>query len=232
MSKDKQVGKQFNRRQSIKLLAATGLASFSGALLADAPKQGIGAMIPGKGWVKASEVMGEHDGTPLQFMPKTAPDTNPVENDIEKYPRCPYCGMSREKWHHSRHLVHYDDGLADGTCSIHCLAISLSLNIDRGPKAIYAADFGAESEIKPLVEVDAATYLIGASLKGTMTANSKMAFAAADKASAIQAEKGGEVMAFDDALQQTYVDMGKDTIGTRKRRAERVKKMMQKKMDG
>ncbi|MCP4008819.1 MAG: twin-arginine translocation pathway signal protein, partial [Proteobacteria bacterium] len=174
-----------DRRQSVKLIAAAGFVSFSGALLAD-KKQSIGAIIPGEGWVEASGVKGEYDGTPLQFMPKTAPDENPLENDIKKYPRCPYCGMSRNKWNHSRHLVHYDDGLADGTCSIHCAAISLSLNIDRGPKAIYAADFGADGEIKPLVEVDIASYLVGAKLKGTMTANSKMAFASADAAKAAQ----------------------------------------------
>ena len=222
--------KMLARRQSLKILAAAGFTSFSGALLAD--QHGIGAMIPGKGWVEASDVKGEHDGTPLQFMPKTAPDDNPLVNDIEKYPRCPYCGMSRNKWNHSRHLVHYDDGLADGTCSIHCTAISLVLNIDRGPKAIYVADFGAEGEIKPLIEVDIASYLVGAKLKGTMTGNSKMAFASADVATTTQAEKGGEIMDFDSALQQTYMDMGKDTIAIRKRRAERVQKMRGKKKMG
>ncbi len=219
--------KMMDRRQSVKLIAAAGFVSFSGALLAD-KKQSIGAIIPGEGWVEASGVKGEYDGTPLQFMPKTAPDENPLENDIKKYPRCPYCGMSRNKWNHSRHLVHYDDGLADGTCSIHCAAISLSLNIDRGPKAIYAADFGADGEIKPLVEVDMASYLVGAKLKGTMTANSKMAFASADAAKAAQVEKGGEIVNFDAALQQSYLDMAKDTTGIRKRRGERRKKMMKK----
>jgi len=219
--------KTTGRRQSLKILAAVGFTSFSGALMAS-EKQSIGAMIPGKGWVEASGEKCEHDGTPLQFMPKTAPEENPVENDIKKYPRCPYCGMSRKKWHHSRHLVHYDDGLADGTCSIHCTAISLSLNIDRGPKAIYAADFGAEGEIKPLAKVDSASYLVGAKLKGTMTANSKMVFASADAAKVTQAEKGGEIMNFDSALQQAYLDMAKDTTAIRKRRAERVKKMKNK----
>jgi copper chaperone NosL len=52
--------------------------------------------------------------------------------------------MDRTQFHHSRHLVQYADDLVDGTCSLHCLAISLSLNIDREPKAIWAADFGAE----------------------------------------------------------------------------------------
>ena len=58
----------------------------------------------------------------MQFIPKTAPESNPLDNELTKHPKCPYCGMDRTKWHHSRHLVQYDDGLVDGTCSIHCLA--------------------------------------------------------------------------------------------------------------
>ena len=223
------VKKKIDRRQSIKILAALGVTSASGWALAEGQGKGIGAMIPGEGWVKASGEKGEHDGTPLQFMPKTAPDDNPLENDIQKYPRCPYCGMKRKMWNHSRHLVAYDDGLADGTCSIHCTAISLSLNLDRGPKGIYAADFGSDAEVKPLVNVDSATYLVGSKLKGTMSANSKMAFASADAAMAAKGEQGGETMNFDQALKQAYLDMAKDTMMIRKRRAEKVRKMMEKK---
>ncbi len=216
-----------DRRQAIKLLTGASIAGFTGIGFA-APKGGIGAIIPGVGWVKASGERNEHDGTPLQFMPKSPPDTKPLEDELKKYPRCPYCGMSRKKWHHSRHLVQYDDGLVDGTCSIHCLAISLSLNLDRGPKAIYAADFGSDAEIKPLVEVDKATYLVGAKLKGTMSAVSKMAFASTDQAKAVQSTKGGELADFDQTLKQTYLGMAMDTKMIRKRRGERRKKMMQK----
>jgi nitrous oxide reductase accessory protein NosL len=151
-----------------------------------------------------------------------------MENELEKYAKCPYCGMDRTKYHHSRHLVHYDDGLVDATCSIHCMAISLSLNIDRGPKAIYAADFGSDKEIKPLVNVDEASYLIGSKLKGTMTVNSKMAFASADAAKAAQAENGGDLVNFDEALSNAYVGMAKDTIMVRKKRLERRQRMMEK----
>ncbi|MCP3662561.1 MAG: twin-arginine translocation pathway signal protein [Gammaproteobacteria bacterium] len=185
-------------------------------------------MIPGKGWVKTSGEKCDGDGTPLQFIPKTAPDDNPLQDELTKYPTCPYCGMNRTKWHHSRHLVQYDDGLVDGTCSIHCLAISLSLNLDRGPKAIYAADFGSDTKIKPLTEVDKATYLIGAKLKGTMTKKSKMAFASADSAKKAQSGKGGDLGSFDDAMREAYLSMASDTMMIRKRRAERRKKMMMK----
>ncbi len=164
-------------------------------------------------------------GTPMQFFPKNGPDVMPQENDIEKYPKCPYCGMSRKMWNHSRHLIHYADDLIDPTCSLHCAAISLSLNLDRTPKAIYAADFSADSKIKPLINVDQATYLVNSSLKGTMTATSKMAFGSPDKAHMVMAEKGGKTGDFGFALTQSYLSMAKDTMMIRKKRAMKRKKM-------
>jgi len=133
--------------------------------------------------------------------------------------------MDRTKFNHSRHLVQYDDDLVDGTCSIHCLALSLALNLDRGPKAIYAADYGSPKEIKPLVSIDDATYLVGSSLKGTMSAVSKMAFAEQAAAEQAMAAKGGELVGFDEALRATYVGMAEDTMKLRERRAERRAKM-------
>ena len=57
--------------------------------------------------------------------------------------------MDRTQFNHSRHLVQYQDDLVDGTCSIHCAALSLAINLDRGPKAIYAADFGSTRRSSP-----------------------------------------------------------------------------------
>lgn len=177
-------------------------------------------------FTRTASAMPNTDGTPMQFIPKTAPDANPLENELSKYPKCPYCGMDRTQWHHSRHLVHYEDDLVDGTCSIHCAALSLSINLDRGPKAIYAADFGSNDKIKPLVLVDKATYLIGSKLPGTMSKTSKMAFASEAAAKAAQKENGGELGDFNAALRQAYLNMAEDTAMIRARRAERRKKMM------
>ncbi|MBU0498851.1 MAG: nitrous oxide reductase accessory protein NosL [Gammaproteobacteria bacterium] len=216
---------RLNRRQALKTLA---LAGFALTPIAGAVAGSIGAMMPGKGWM-AQGAACDGDGTPLQFIPKGKADANPLENELEKYPHCPYCGMNRTKFNHSRHLVQYSDDLVDGTCSLHCLAVSLSLNLDRVPKAIYAADFGAEGEIKPLVNVDKASYLIGSKLKGTMSANSKMAFADAAKAKAAQAANGGETGGFNQALTAAYANMAQDTIMIRKRREEARQKMMKMK---
>ncbi len=220
--------KKMNRRQALQVLTVAGVTGLAGLHSIKAHAKTIGAMMPGKGWL-SQEASCAGDGTPLQFIPKTALDPNPLEDELKKYPKCPYCGMDRTMWNHSRHLVHYDDDLADGTCSLHCLAISLSLNLDRGIKAIYAADFGAEGKPKPLVNVDKTTYLIGSKLSGTMTKKSKMAFAAADKAKAARGKQGGELGKFEDALKEAYLSMADDTIMIRKRRMEKMKKMMMKK---
>ena len=192
------------RRQMLRLLAVVGATA--GVATLSSP---------------AVAAQCEHDGTPLQFVPKTAPDSNPQDNDIAKHPKCPYCGMDRKQYHHSRHLVHYQDDLVDATCSLHCAALSLALNMDRGPKAIYAADFGAKTDPKPLINVDAATYLIGSKLPGVMTAQSKVAFGSKAAAEAAKKENGGELGDFAAALQAAYQSMANDTLMIRKKRAEK-----------
>ncbi len=163
----------------------------------------------------------EQDGTPLQFTPKTPPDPNPLDNEFTKYPKCPYCGMDRHQFHHRRHLVHYQDEIVDATCSLHCAALSLALNMDRGPKTIYAADFGATSGLKPLINVDTATYLIGSKLPGVMTQQSKIAFSSPTAAKAVQTEQGGELGNFDAALRAAYQSLSSDTRMIRQKRAEK-----------
>ncbi len=165
------------------------------------------------------------DGTPLQFIPKRQADATPTQDDIAKYAACPYCGMSRQQFHHSRAVVHYSDDLADATCSLHCAAVSLSLNIDRGPKTIYVADFASTAEQKPLIEVGQATFLVGSKLPGVMTKRSKVAYGTEAAAKAAQAAHGGELMDFEKTLLTAYTDMAQDVAMIRKNREERRKKM-------
>lgn len=168
------------------------------------------------------------DGTPLQFIPKAPKDPSPLENELKKYPKCPYCGMDRTQYHHARHLVQYADDLVDGTCSIHCLAISLAINLDREPKAIYAPDNASPDAIKPLIEVGQASYLIGGDLPGVMTKRGKTAYGSKEAALAAQARHGGEVGDFAAALHASYADMASDTLMIRKKREERRQRMMKK----
>ncbi len=168
------------------------------------------------------------DGTPMQFIPKKPADPKPLENDIEKFQKCPYCGMDRKQNHHSRTLIHYSDDLPDATCSLHCAALSLSLNIDREPKGIYVADNASATEIKPLIEAGKAVFLIGSQLKGVMTSRSKIAYGSEEAAKATQTANGGELGNFDKALLAAHTDMAQDVAMIRKNREERRKRAQQK----
>lgn len=163
----------------------------------------------------------EGDGTPMQFKPKAPVDANPLENELVKYPKCPYCGMDRTQFHYSRHLVHYVGDLADGTCSIRCAAISFSLNLGLFVKGIYAPDNGSPLEIKPLINADTASYVIGGDFKAVMTGVAKTSFASREAAEAVKGS--GEVVDFDKALNLTYAALGDDTKMMRIRRAERLR---------
>jgi len=199
-----------DRRQLLKLSLATGagLAATTGASQAAAC---------------------DTDRTPQQFIPKTGADANPLEKEFEKYPKCPYCGMDRQEHHKTRMLVQYSDNLADGVCSIHCLSLSLGLNIDREPKQIWGPDYGSTAEARPLVPVDNLVYLIGADLKHAMTKRSKHSFATPSVAKEFQAKHGGSLGNFNDALREAYLDMAGDVTMIRKNREERRRKAAQAK---
>lgn len=179
------------------------------------------------GAVRAQQPACPTDGTPAQFTPKKPADPKPAENDIDKFPKCPYCGMDRKQFSHTRMLVHYGDDLADGTCSLHCAAISLAVNVDREPKAIWVGDNAAAGDVKPLVEVGKAAFLVGSGIKGVMTKRSKVAYGTTEAAKASQAANGGELANFDQALLAAYVDMAGDVAMIRKNREERRKRMME-----
>ena len=172
------------------------------------------------------------DGTPAQFTPKKAADANPMEKELDKYPKCPYCGMDRKEHHRARMLVQYSDNLTDGVCSIHCLGLSLGVNIDREPKAIWGPDYGSAAEPRPLLPAEKLTYLIGADLKHAMTKRSKHSFASLDVAKEFQAKHGGTFGDFNEALKQSYLDMANDVAMIRKMREERRKKMMSEQKHG
>lgn len=101
-----------NRRNLLKLsLASSGLLATAGA---------------------RAQTACATDGTPAQFIPKKAADPRPFENDLEKSPKCPYCGMDRRQFHHSRMLLQYSDNLPDGVCSLRLLRRDhLAVNVNR-----------------------------------------------------------------------------------------------------
>ena len=168
------------------------------------------------------------DGTPSQFLPKQAPDPTPQENDLDKYPKCPYCSMDLRANHRTRMLVHYSNDLPDPTCSMHCTAISLANNLFLDPKMIWVGDNAADTEPRPLIDASKASFLVGSDLPGIMTWNSKYAYSTLEAATAAQKVHGGQLMNFRQALKVTYNDMDDDLERMRKGRAERLKRTARK----
>ncbi len=71
--------KRLSRRQALRMLAVTGVTGFTGLYAVHASANSVGAMMPGKGWLKQG-ARSDGDGTPLQFIPKTTPDPNPLQD--------------------------------------------------------------------------------------------------------------------------------------------------------
>ena len=141
------------------------------------------------------------------------------QEDVQSSPSCKYCGMDRAKFAHSRMLVTYDDGVKLGTCSIHCLATDLAVNIDKTPIAIEVGDYNS----KELIDAEKAYWVIDGSKAGVMTKQAKWAFAKKEDAEKFIKENGGTMATFDEAMKAAYESMYTDTKMIRERR--KMKKM-------
>ncbi len=137
-----------------------------------------------------------------------------AEPDIDKHASCKYCGMDRAKFAHSRVYVEYDDGSTFGACSIHCAAIDMAVNIDKGPVLIQVGDYGT----KKLIAAESAVWVIGGSKPGVMTRRAKWAFEKKADAEAYFKENGGAMADFEAAIKASYEDMYQDTQMIRERR--------------
>lgn len=137
-----------------------------------------------------------------------------AQEDVQKAPACKFCGMDRGKFAHSRMLATYDDGTTLGTCSIHCLAVDLALNIDKTPRLLQVGDFNS----KQLIDAEKAVWVIGGNKPGVMTKQAKWAFAKKEDAEKFIMENSGILATFDEALKAAYESMHADTKMIRDKR--------------
>jgi nitrous oxide reductase accessory protein NosL len=136
---------------------------------------------------------------------------------------CGYCGMDRQKFAHTAMTIEYEDGTTACTCSLHCAAVDLALNIDKTPKQIQVGDAISKQPI------DAATacWTIGGDQPGVMTKRAKWAFSSKDDCEKYASEHGAVVTDFDEAVKAAYEDMYTDTKMIRERRKARRNQMGQ-----
>jgi len=139
-----------------------------------------------------------------------------VQADIVKTPSCPYCGMNREKFASSRIYVEYDDGSTIGTCSVHCAAVDMAVNIDKAPVKIMVGDYNT----KALMNAETAVWTIGGNKPGVMTSRAKWAFATKEAAEVYVKTNGGQISNFEEIMAATYADMYQDLKMIRKKRSE------------
>ncbi len=135
-------------------------------------------------------------------------------DDIAKHPICPYCGMDRTEYAHSRVYLQYDDGSTFGACSLHCAALDIGLNIDKTPQTIQVGDYNT----KALIDAETAFWTVGGSKMGVMTKRAKWAFDKREDADAYIHANGGVICGFEDAMKAVYEDMYQDTRMIREKR--------------
>ncbi|BCS98756.1 NosL family protein [Desulfoluna limicola] len=147
-------------------------------------------------------------------------------DDIAEHADCPYCGMNRATFAHSRFLIQYNDGSSVGTCSLHCAAIDMALKIDKSPKALMVGDY----QSKELIDAEKAFWVLGGDKMGVMTLRAKWAFKKTEDAEKFVAENGGELVPFDASVQASFEDMYKDITMIRKKREKmRMRKLSMEK---
>jgi len=122
--------------------------------------------------------------------------------------------MDRATFAHSRMVVTYDDGTTVGTCSIHCLAIDLIMNMGKTPSSIEVGDFNS----KELIDAEKAFWVIGGKKPGVMSKQGKWAFAKKEDAEAFVKDNGGNMATFDDAMKASFEGMYADVKMIREKR--------------
>ena len=140
-----------------------------------------------------------------------------------KVSSCKYCGMDRNKLTHSRMLLTYEDGTEVRTCSLHCAALDLMLNIGRAPTKVMVGDF----DTKAMIDAEKAFWVVDGGKQGVMSNRAKWAFADRQGAEAYVAANGGTIGTFEQALKAAFEDMYEDTYATRERH-----RIMEEKKEG
>ncbi len=139
---------------------------------------------------------------------------------------CPSCGMTLPMFYKTNHSATLN-GQTKQFCSLHCL-VETNLNNHNALKNIKVVDV---TSLK-FIDASKATYVVGSSKKGTMTMNSKYAFAHKADAEAFAKKFGGKVMSFKEAYAIASKALVKEVRMIAKKQAMMAKKgaMMYKKM--
>ncbi|NOG97215.1 MAG: hypothetical protein HND52_04480 [Ignavibacteriae bacterium] len=121
---------------------------------------------------------------------------------------CENCGMNLKKFISTNHALKMKNGDTHFYCSINCSTIGID-EMKEEAEAVYAIDYNSTK----FVNAETAHYVVGSSLKGTMTRISKFTFENLDDAEEFSKTfNGKEIVNYDRA-----VEMSKEEIAGRKK---------------
>ncbi|MEA3523562.1 MAG: nitrous oxide reductase accessory protein NosL [Campylobacterota bacterium] len=137
---------------------------------------------------------------------------------------CPSCGMNLVKFYKTSHALD-KDAHTHQYCSIHCLVDDNQYSDLTKAKVVDVTSLD-------FINAQDAFYVIGSSKPGTMTMNSKYAFASKKEAQAFVKTNGGKIVNFHDAVEIASSDRKKNNMMINKKRTKASKKgsMMLKKL--
>lgn len=135
---------------------------------------------------------------------------------------CPNCGMNLPKYYKTSHAVTFKDGTSRQFCSIHCLVDESEMGFLRDKKEKIAQILVTDVDSLKMVDAKKAFYVVGSKVKGTMTGNSKYAFATKVGAEAFMAQNGGKISTFDEAYSAALKDFTNDIKMMKAKRDESV----------
>jgi len=110
--------------------------------------------------------------------------------------RCPNCGMMRSMWARTWKTFHLDRGIGEA-CSFHCL-LDMAVKSGRTFQNVQTALF---LQPRGMIAAADAWYVVGSSVKGTMTMLSKAAFPSRSVAADFARTCGGELADFKTTFQ-------------------------------
>ncbi|MDQ7783501.1 MAG: nitrous oxide reductase accessory protein NosL [Desulfomonilaceae bacterium] len=127
--------------------------------------------------------------------------------------QCPNCGMVRSMW--ARTWMEFENSTGQyGVCSFHCLA-DMAVKAGEEPRAVRTALYMAPEKMIPANE---GWFVVGSKAKGTMTMNSKIAFASKDDAEAFSRSCGGTVQMLPDTFSLAGRELAKEKAMIAKKR--------------
>jgi nitrous oxide reductase accessory protein NosL len=193
------------------VIALGALVNFSQAEMKCAPGKCGSAMQKG---MKQSGMQGKKMMKMFQSIPANKA-TLLQEGKAKAF--CPECGMTLPMFYKTNHVAHVK-GKTKQYCSIHCLVEDMQ----KGSKleGIQVVD----TQSLKFIDASKASYVVGSSKKGTMTAISKYAFSAKADADAFAKLNGGKVVDFKGALEAAKADFAKDSKMIAKKQAMMAKK--------